>query len=365
MQPINKLKDLLFRISGGRHDEGRLSNAMVFHFCQQLANLLSAGVTPSASLKIMLDDADNKELSEVLKNMQETVSAGGRLSEAAEKSGMFPAYVTELLVVGEQTGKLENVTESLARYYEDLDDLGESVRSAVSYPVMMIVMMFVIVIVLLSRVMPIFSQVFSQLGTSVGAVTQMLMNISSALGRYYTVMIVLFVLFILFYLYIYYTANGRKLFSRFLERFPATKDFSERMAVGRFASGMQLTYEAGLDTYYSLDLVSNIVENETVLHKIEKCRKMLDEGEGLADALMKVQMFTGFYSSMLTIAAKSGNVDKALGFIAEHYRQDTDRRINRLLSAIEPTMVIILSVIIGLILLSVILPLMGVMASIG
>ena len=230
---------------------------------------------------------------------------------------------------------------------------------------MMIVMMFVIVIVLLSRVMPIFAQVFRQLGTSVSGITQTLMNISTALSRYYAVLIVLFILFVLLYFYFYYTKNGRLQFRQLLARFPATRDFSERMAVGRFASGMQLTTAAGLDTYYSLDLVSNIVENDAVRAKIEECKNLLQQGAGFAEAIIHVNMFTSFYSSMISVAAQTGNIDSAMKFISEHYRADTDKRINRTLAAIEPTMVIILSVIVGLILLSVILPLMGVMANIG
>ena len=168
----------------------KLTYAQIFHFFEQLRALLGAGITPYAALQIMKKDTDNKDIVAVLDGLSEYVSDGQQLSEAVRASGVFPEYVTDLLILGEHSGKMEDVCGALSRYYEDQDDLRSAIRGAVSYPIVMVGMMFVVVLVLLSRVMPVFAQVFSQLGTSVSGVTKALMDLSDALTKYYVVLIV-------------------------------------------------------------------------------------------------------------------------------------------------------------------------------
>ncbi|MCR5369847.1 MAG: type II secretion system F family protein [Clostridium sp.] len=342
-----------------------LSNARIFHFFEQLGALIGAGISPYAALGIMARDADNRDIDPVLRQIGESVSEGRHLSESIAETGVFPAYVTELLNIGEQTGRLEEVCGALARYYEEEDDLRESIRSAVSYPVIMIVMMFAVVIVLVSRVLPIFAQVFRQLGASVNGVTQTLINLSETISRYYLVFAVILLIGAALFLYFYCTQKGQEQFRDLMAVFPPTKDFSESLALTRFAGGLRMTQSAGLDAYTSLELASHVAGNKTVLKKIHACRELLEQGDSFSEAVQKTGLFNPFYSGMISVFAQAGSVDRAMDFIADHYKEETDRRISRTLAAIEPTMVVILSLIVGLILLSVMLPLMGIMANIG
>ena len=147
--------------------------------------------------------------------------------------------------------------------------------------------------------------------------------------------------------------------------FPPTRDFSESLALTRFAGGLRLTQSAGLDPFTSLDMTAKLVDNENIRKKILACKERLEQKESFSEAVKKEGLFNPFYAGMISVFAKAGKIDEAMDFIAEHYKQDTDRRISRALAAIEPTMVVILSLIVGLILLSVMLPLMGIMANIG
>ena len=340
----------------------KLTYAQIFHFFEQLRALLGAGITPYAALQIMKKDTDNANIVSLLDGLSSYVSEGHQLSEAVRASGAFPDYVTELLILGEHSGKMEDVCGALSRYYEDQDDLRSSIRGAVSYPIIMVGMMFVVVLVLLSRV---FAQVFSQLGTSVSGVTKALMDLSDALTKYYVVLIVIFALLVLLFLYFYCTDRGQQQFSRLLQKCPLTRSFTEDMALTRFAEGMQMTSAAGLDPYASLDLVSRLVGNDEVNKKVLECRNRLLAGDRFTEAVSSAGLFSSFYAGMIDVFAQAGSVDSAMGFIARHYKEKTSRRISGLLSAIEPTMVAVLSVIVGLILFSVITPLMGIMSNIG
>ena len=343
----------------------QLSYAQIFHFFEQLGTLTGAGITPFAALQIMQKDTDNKALEKVISGLSAEISEGRRLSEAVRDSGVFPNYVTELLTLGEHSGKMEEVCRALSRYYADQDELRTAIRSAVSYPLAMVGMMFVVVLVLISRVMPVFEQVFSQLGTSVGGAAKALMSLSHALTRYYVVLIVLFAAFAGLFLYFYFTERGQRQFGRLVERCPLTRRFAEDLALTRFAEGMQMTSSAGLDPFQSLDLTARLVGNEAVRNKVSLCRTHLLAGERFSEAIASSGLFNSFYTGMVDVFAQAGGVDRAMDFIARHYKSETSRRISGLLSAIEPTMVAVMSVVVGMILFSVITPLMGIMSNIG
>lgn len=343
----------------------QLSSAAIFHIFSQLHVLMGAGITPYAAFGIMAEDTDHQETSELLKSLGSRIAGGSLLSEAVADSGVFPTYVSELLYVGEQTGRIEGACGALERYYEEEDALRESLKSAVSYPVMMIVVMFLVIVVLMNQVMPVFMQIFKQLGATAGGTMQVLLHISNFFSRYYIVVAAVLAVLLLFAAYCYFTESGRRMFGRFIRKFPLTKGLMEELALVRFTSGLQMAQAAGLDPYRSLEIAGRIVEYPPLEEKIERCRNLLYEGESFSGAMAKTSIFSPFYTSMLTVFSEAGSIDKALEFIGVHYKEDTDRRIGRILSAIEPTMVIVIALIVGVILLSVIIPLIGIMSGIG
>ena len=170
---------------------------------------------------------------------------------------------------------------------------------------------------------------------------------------------------LLFAAWCYFTEQGRRFFGKLLKGFPLTRDLMEELALVRFTSGLQMAQAAGLDPYRSLEIAGHIVDDPQIEEKIDRCRSLLYEGESFSGAMAKTKIFSPFYTSMLSVFSEAGSIDKALAFIGAHYKEDTERRIGRILSAIEPTMVIIIALIVGVILLSVIMPLIGIMSGIG
>ena len=343
----------------------QLTSLQIFHVFSQLHVLMGAGITPLSAFKIMKEDTDHKETAAILADLGGRIAGGAQLSEAVAGSGVFPSYVSELLYVGEETGRIEDACGALERYYEEEDALHESIKSAVSYPVMMIVVMFLVIVVLMNQVMPVFMQIFNQLGATAGGVMQAMLGMSNFFSRYYIVLAVLLAAVLLFAAFCYFTERGRKLFGELARKFPLTRDLAQELALVRFTSGLQMAQAAGLDPYRSLEIAGRIVEYPPLEEKIGLCRKYLYEGESFSGAIAKTQIFSPFYTSMLSVFSEAGSIDRALAFIGAHYKEDADRRIGRILSAIEPTMVIIIALIVGIILLSVIMPLIGIMSGIG
>ena len=346
-------------------DRKLLSNEEIASFCNQAAMLFQAGIPPVESINIMLEDVKSSGGKELLTQILEVCSQGEPFYRALESTGVFPDYVINMLALGEESGNLDVCMLSLAAYYEKEQNISDSIKGAVTYPFIMIAMMVVVIFVLISKVMPIFQQVFIELGSEMTGFSASLLKLGSSLNRYSVVFLVIICVLGALYLFATKTASGKRSFTRFLTVFPLTKRFYESVACERFASGMALTLSSGMDTFSGLDMVSSLVGNKKMQEKIELCRQSLEKGDNFAEALSSSGIFNHLHSQMVGVGFKSGNIDIVLKKIADSYEKETDRRIQSIVSVLEPTLVIILSVIVGLILLSVILPLMGIMASIG
>lgn len=335
------------------------------HIFEQLSLLLSSGITPEEGLSIMLCDKDNANLTDALQSINAPVQQGSTLSEAMRQSEYYPSYSVELLSIGELSGRSDEVCAMLASFYASEDALHASLQDAFYYPMIMTVMMFVLIIVLLSRVLPIFEQVFLQLGTSVSGIPSFLMDISKLLSRYYVFFILLFLGLSAAFFYVEHSPRGGRAVRTMMQKGSLTRALSEEIAISRFAFGLQLMLTSGASPYESLSQCRQLADNPSIEGRIDQCSLALENGSILADALAEAGIFSGFYSSMLRTASMTGNLDTVIGHIARHYHEDSQQRIDAALSRIEPAIISVLAVIVGLILLSVILPLMGIMSSIG
>lgn len=343
----------------------KLTSEEISSFCSQTAMLLQAGLTPVDSMNIMISDAKSESTKQLLEKIREVCLQGEPFHKALAESKVFPDYVANMLALGEESGTLDECMLSLASYYEKEDAISESIKSAITYPFIMISMMVVVIFVLISKVIPIFNQVFVELGSEMNGFAASLLRLGKTLNRYSIVFIAILIVILLVHLLATRTAQGRKLTARVLSVLPLTKHFYDSVACERFASGMALTLASGMDTYSGLDMVASMVENKAMKAKIAVCKEHLKEGDSFAEAVGKAGIFSNLYSQMMAVGFKSGNIDTVLSKIADNYEKETDKRIQSIISVLEPTLVIILSVIVGMILLSVILPLMGIMTSIG
>lgn len=343
----------------------QLSNQEMAAFCDQIAMVLNAGIAPMEGVSIMLEDTRSEEGKEILRSIVDMCDEGESFYNSVEQTGVFPKYALDMIKIGEQSGKLEEVMRSLAFHYTREENIRRGIKNAVTYPLMIVTMMLVVILVLIIKVLPIFNDVFAQLGTEMTGFSRTLMNVGSAISRYSIVFVALLAVIVILYFVFSKTSWGRKKFTGFLSKFFATRGLYEKIASGRLASGLSLTINAGLDMDEGLSLVESLVDNSDLQKKIEKCREQMNEGVSLSDALCENEIFSNMYARMINVGFKTGSVDTVLKKIADGYEEEVDERMSNLISVLEPTLVIILSVIVCMILLSVMLPLMAVMSSIG
>lgn len=342
-----------------------LTNSEIAVFCGQTAMILRAGITPTEGMGILLSDTRDAKGREIIEQILNICRQGNTFHDALAATGVFPDYVLHMVALGEESGNLDNVMQALSDYYEREETVAESIQSAIRYPFIMIGMMLLVIFVLLTKVLPIFNQVFIQLGSEMTGISSSLLSLGHSLNRYSMILIFVLIGFLLLYFLLSKTRKGRQLSTKILTVFPLTKSFYEKVAAGRFANGLAMTLSSGLDTYNSLDMVSALVENKAIQKKIAACKAYIENGDNLSEALTKAAIFSNLYSRMVAVGFRTGSIDLVMAKISENYDKETNKKLQSIISVLEPTLVIILSLIVGLILLSVILPLMGIMSSIG
>ena len=340
------------------------SNMELSSFCGQVALILGSGISAMEGISIMLEDTSAPEEKEILNHLLSGIQESGSLYTAMEETGIFPSYMLHMVQIGEETGTLDEVMAALQLHYEREDSIRQSIRSAVTYPLVMTGMMILVIIVLLVKVMPIFNQVFVQLGTEMTGFSRVLMHIGTAINRYSILFIILLAVIGGLALYGTRTASGKALFRKIAYRIPYTRSVFEQIAACRFASGMALTLRSGLNPERSMELVSALNDDPFFQTKLDACQKETDQGTDLSQALFSAGIFTGMHARMASIGSKTGTMDQVMEQIASLYQDEIDSRLSHALAILEPTLVIMLSLIVGAILLSVMLPLLGIMSSI-
>ncbi|MBR5578999.1 MAG: type II secretion system F family protein [Lachnospiraceae bacterium] len=331
-------------------------------FTAQLALILKSGLSSYEGISAMLEDAATAEEINILTAVQESLSMGEDLSKALEKTALFPSYMVEMIKIGEQTGRLDDVMELLSSHYDREDFIAKSLKNALTYPLVMASIMILVIVVLLVKVLPIFNQVFIQLGSEMTGLSAVLMNVGLTLNRYSLLFIILILVIAAFFFYVSKTASGKKIFKSVCYKFSFTRALLEETAACRFASGLALTLGSGLGNEQGLTMVQSVNTDPYFDKKIASCIEFLSTGMDLSLALQKSHIFSGIHARMISIGEKTGAVDRAMEGVASKYQDNIDFRITRALSVIEPTLVISISLVVGVILFSVMLPLIGIMS---
>lgn len=341
-----------------------LPNLEVSAFCGQMALILQSGISPAEGLSVMMEDANQPEEQALLQRLYESVEYTGDFPGALEETGLFPDYMVQMVRIGDESGTLDTVMNALCVYYEREEAMRRNIRNAVTYPMVMVAMMVVVILVLLVKVMPIFDRVFTQLGAQMTGLSRVLMNVGSGIGRYSAVLLVLLVAAAGIAFWCGRGESGMRFARRIGCRFRFFRGIYERISACRLAGGLALTLGSGLSPEVCLKLASDLVDDPACREKLALCQEKVEQGEDLARTLHEAGVFSGVYARMTIIGGKTGRLDQVMERVAALYQDDIDNRLNNVLAVLEPAIVTGLSLIVGAILLSVMLPLLGIMSGI-
>ena len=335
-------------------------------FCRELHQLVRTGIPLAEGLTMLREDETDPDTRSWLEALCRSTEEGLPLASALRETGAFPAYMTDMVSLAEETGRLEDVLLSLQRHYDRQLRMAADIRGAVAVPVTLFAVMVAVVVLLVTQVLPVFDRVFAQLGVRMGAVATGMMNAGAVLAKAGTGLAVVLVILAAAALVVALVPSLREKFVTGFRWSFGGRGILGQMAAARFASSMSMAVASGLSMEESVALSAKLCGGAREIdEKTERCRKEIEEGGSPADALADSGLFSGRDCRLLKLAEQTGSLPDTLEDLAQRQEEESLRRIDRTVGAIEPAIVVITSALAGVILLSVMLPLMGLLSTIG
>ena len=343
---------------------GSISAMELSGFCAEIALMLGSGMALYDGMEALSQTYRTSSNSELYASASKGVTETGSLYEALKSDDRWPTYLVEMTGIGERTGRLEEVMNGLAEYYEREGRIRRAIVSAITYPVVLGVMMMLIVVVMIVRVMPVFQRVLGSMGVAMTASGRMMMNLGTGIGWTMMVLVGLVVLAVLVCVILTRTSKREQVLDTLRNLFPPVRNLSRKLASSRVASVLSMMLSGGFPLEEALELVPSVLNDPVAAKEVESIRTKMADGTAFADAITGTNLFDEMYNRMIRMGVAAGREDQVMERIARVYEEQVEDDIANLVSIIEPTLVALLSVVIGAILLSVMLPMAGIIASI-
>lgn len=326
----------------------------------ELSLLLHAGVGTGEALSLLAEEWGG----EALAVLAERVEAGAALSAALRESGAFPAYVCGLVETGERTGRTEQALAALSRYYEGRMRLGRQLKKAVLYPAVMLGLMLVVIGVLLVKVLPIFDSVYATLGSRLSGAAGGLLALGRWLERSMPALWTILALLAVAAAACAVCEPVRAVLLAVWHRRFGDRGVSRKLNDARLAQALAMGMAGGLPLEETLELCEGLLEGGARA-RCQECRRRLEGGERLSGALSGSGLLPPRSCRLLELGQRGGAGDRAMEKIAGDLMEEGEEALEAVAGRVEPALVLVCSLLVGLILLSVMLPLMNIMAAIG
>lgn len=341
-----------------------LSYRDVSNICLELSLFIHAGAEGGSALSLLAEQCDSASLKKLLLDMSEQSDQGKKLYQVFEDSNAFPFDVCRMLKVGEETGNTEQTLKALAEYYDRKDVSDRNIRSALVYPSALALVMATVIVLLLTQVLPIFNDVYNSLGAELTGFAAILLNVGTALS---SIMPLLVALALFAAAFIIAFSSSQSLRSKMFgfDR-PSCSGISKKIYTARFANALAMAIKSGLSPSLCIETAAALFPEGSVLaEKCRSCIEMTNNGESIADALRISGLMPSAECRLLALGIKGGNAQLSAEEIARRLERDEADALDKRVSSIEPVMVIISCVLVGIILISVMIPLANIMSAIG
>ncbi|MPM00131.1 putative type II secretion system protein F [bioreactor metagenome] len=342
-----------------------LSSDQASVFCYQFALMQKAGIGLEESASILLEDAKPGWERPLLERLHASLAEGAPLSQAMEKAGAFPDYLRRMVEIGQASGRLDQVLDALSDYYRREAETQSAIRRAVAYPALMAVLVALIFLVLMARVLPVFRQVFNQLGMSLSPLAEGLLRLGDASQAVAAVLSALLLVFAAGLMLLLHTARGAQLSKRLGRALFGGSASSRSLGRSRFASAMALMLSSGLPLDEAVERTGQLLEGSALEHSVKACQEHMYAGVSFPAAVEQAGILSGLQAGLLAAGFRAGASEQAMEELSRRCQTEADERLGRLLGRFEYGLVLTLCLSVGLVLLSVMLPLLGVMSAIG
>lgn len=335
------------------------SNA-VAEFARNIGKLISAGVTLVRALRIMSEDESiDPKNREIYQNILKLVRSGIPLSDAlVEQGDAFPSLFINMIRSAENTGNMDQVALQMADYYDKDYRMRQKVKSSLTYPKILTVLLIAVVAVIFGFVMPQFSDLFASMD-SLPTSTMILMGISEFVKTKWYVLIFIAAVVYLVFRILMSIPKVKYFKDKMLVRMPMVGRLMKVIYTARFARTLASLYSAGISIVNCLNIAQTTIDNLYIESQFNQVIADVRAGNNLSESLAKVDGFTKKLTSSVMVGEETGSMDSMLESIAEQLEYDSDIALNKLVSYLEPVMIVVMAVIVGFIMISVIQPIYG------
>lgn len=343
-------------------------SAAVSVFCDSVALMLSVGIQTDEAVHMLTEDMGDTSFGKTCKKIYRSLISGKSLAQAMKDTGVFPRYAIDMVAVGERSGHLEDVLRSLSVYYNEESRLFSKIASSIGYPTALLCIMSVILLFAVVVILPVFIGVYERLS---GSLTSGSFNeVSIAIGIGWVALAITLALALVFVIAMIMTRfpNGRQSLLRVLEKLPLTRSAMYELALSRFVSALAVYIASGLNTDEAMETSRTTVTHDRLRKNIDRAYDLMIDSNSprsLVQAISEVELFDAVYIRMLSVASRSGSLDNVLIQLASLFFNEAISGVDEVIDSIEPIMAAFLTVAVGATLISVMLPLIGVMGSIS
>lgn len=331
----------------------RIRERDIMTFTYQLGVLLDAGFPLDRALSVLSELTEKKALRDLIKEILSRVRSGKSFSESLSKfPSVFPLFYVNMIKAGEAGGFLEDTISRMGVYLENSQALKEDIRSALIYPSVLSIVGGAAVIGLLTFVVPKFTMIFSDLGEALPLSTSILLTISNGLRNYWWIILLFLFGGFLFLRHYLKSEGGRRLWDKLKFKLPMFGKLYREATVSRFARTVGTLLGSGVPILNALQIVKGILGSKRMAEIISSVREGVRKGKGISESLKNSGIFPPIAVHMVAVGEETGRLDEMLLKIAERFDLEVRTTVKRLLSLLEPALILLMGIIVGFIVIT-------------
>ncbi|SFC41357.1 type IV pilus assembly protein PilC [Alkalibacterium subtropicum] len=326
-------------------------------FLRQFATLMEAGILLVESIELLADQSESKALKEALKEIAVDIKEGIALSEAMKRyPKLFPELLIQMVRSGEVSGQLEEVLDRMATYYEKQYRIKQKVSTALTYPMIVGSFAIIITVFLLLFIVPIFGDLFASFGSELPFITQIVLSLSEFIQQTWWIFGIMAAILALAFMQLKKREDVAYYIDKYALKIPIIGTFIQKAVLARMTQTLSSLINSSVPILQAVEVTSEVVGNRVVKEVLLDSRTSLERGESLAKPMSEHWVFPPLIIQMIRVGEQSGALDDMLKRVADIYDQEVNEASDKLQSLIEPVLIIFLAVIVGLIVLSIVVP---------
>lgn len=329
-------------------------------FCRQFLSILRAGVPISQVLTMLNQQTQNKKLAAAIHQMQVDIEKGDTLAAAMGKhEKIFPNMLVNMVAAGEESGNLEESFRQMEIYFDKAKRTKASVSKAMTYPIVLISVMVVVLFVMMTKIIPSFLKSFAEMDMDLPAVTKAVMAVSDFFVAWWWLLALICIALAIGIIMFRRTNKGKHVFGWLSRKIPVVKNLTVRSSCATFCRTLSLLLASGLSLTESLDLVANNMGNIYFKEATQHVASKVAQGWQLNVAIQETGLFPPMVYNLVAIGEETGDIQGMLDKTAEYYDEEVEAATQKLLSLMEPAIMLFLAVFVVIIVLSIFLPMMN------